>query len=358
LVILISEYIAYASLHHAEIIKSKNIEIVLMTIGIILPIIFIASMLYSYRNYSVFNSLINTISSVWLVFILYTFIASLFVFSLIMLNTYLGFQIPIKIISSLLILIIISLITYGVINSNNTKVVRWSIISEKLYPDWGGKKIIIISDIHLGSVRGEKFLQKIITKIDKENPDVVFILGDLIDGPAFPYEKWLNEFSKLKPQMGILYVEGNHEKYNFEYEKFKSLIPNSINNLTDKKIILNNTQIIGLDYDENENKIEIENKLKSLDYKSSESSIILIHDPKNIPFLSDFETSLTLSGHTHAGQFFPFNSLVNFMYKKYTHGVSYTNKTASLVSSGVGSSLIPVRIGTSSEIIILDIVSK
>lgn len=355
IIILASEYIAYASLHQAEIIGSTRLESSLMILGIVVPILFIFSMLYSYKYYSLLSSWINTISSVWLGVILYLFMASLVVFILMMINSYLGTTIPIKIISSVLVLITFIFIAYGLINASNPRIVKWEVNSEKLSPSWSNKKIIIISDVHLGTIRREKFLSNIVSKIEKEKPDLVFILGDLIDGPSFPYEKWFKEFSILKPELGILYVEGNHEKYSQEYNLFKSKIPVDINNLTDKKIILNNTQIIGLDYQESKSQEEINKELELLGYDKNQSSIILMHDPKNIKDLSTQEVDLVLSGHTHGGQFFPFTTLVHSLYNKYSQGISYTNNTASLTSAGVGTSIIPIRIGTTPKIIVLNI---
>lgn len=354
-VILISEYVAYASFHQAGIIKSTQLEILLMSIGIILPIIFMGSMVYGYKNYSLINSILNTISSIWLGIIFYIFAASLLVFLSIMLNNYYDLHLPIKLISNSLVLIVLFLITYGVINASSPKVVRLEIKSEKLSTNWNGKKIVLISDIHLGFIRKDVFLKKIVEKIEKEKPDIVFIAGDLINGEAFPYKKWLEEFSVLKPEYGILYVEGNHEKYNQEYEKFKSEIPDYINNITDKKIHINNTQIIGLDYRENQTKEQIENILTTLSYNKEEPSIIIMHDPKDTIYLCQNEISLSLSGHTHKGQFFPFTLIVNDIYKKYAHGLSYTNKTASITSSGAGTSIIPIRIGTRPEIVTITI---
>ncbi len=354
-VILVSEYVAYASFHQAGIIKSAQLEMFLMLIGIILPIIFIGSMVYGYKHYSLINSVLNTISSIWLGIVFYVFLASLIAFILIMLNNYSGLHLPIKLISNILVFGVFLLMVYGIINASNPKIVQLEIKSEKLTKDWAGKKIILVSDIHLGFIRKNIFLRNIVEKIEKEKPDVVFIAGDLINGEAFPYKKWLEEFSILKPEYGILYVEGNHEKFSQEYDKFKSEIPDYINNITDKKIYINNTQIVGLDYLESQTKEQIENRLTSLSYNKEEPSIILMHDPKDTKYLAEKEVSLSLSGHTHSGQFFPFTLVVNDIYKKYAHGLSYTGKTASITSSGAGTSIIPIRIGTSPEIIVLTI---
>jgi predicted MPP superfamily phosphohydrolase len=204
-------------------------------------------------------------------------------------------------------------------------------------------------------MRKDKYLKNIISKIEIEKPDVVFILGDLIDGSVIPYDKWLNEFSSLKSEFGNIYVEGNHEKYSQEYNTFKSAIPESLINLTNKKVIINNTQIIGLDYIQGESLTNITAELKSLNYDATVPSIILIHDPKNVANLSTEKVSLVLSGHTHGGQLFPFTILLKSLYKKYIHGVTYTESTASVTSSGVGTSIIPLRVGTTPEIIVLTI---
>lgn len=355
IVILVSEYVAYASFHQAGIIKSAQLELFLMLIGVILPIIFIGSMIYGYKHYSAINSWLNTFSSIWLGIVFYIFLASLLAFIFIMLNNYLNLHLQIKLISNILVLVVLLLMAYGIINASSPKIINWEIKSEKLSKDWADKKIILISDIHLGFMRNDVFLRKIIKKIEKEKPDVVFIAGDLINGESFPYKKWLEEFSVLKPQFGILYVEGNHEKFSQEYDKFKSEIPDYIENLTDKKIIINNTQIIGLDYSENQTKEQIKTSLNTLSYEKEEPSIILMHDPKDTKYLAESGVSLALSGHTHGGQFFPFTIVVNDIYQKYVHGISYTSDTASVTSSGVGTSIIPIRIGTTPEIIVLNI---
>jgi predicted MPP superfamily phosphohydrolase len=355
LILLASEYVIYIIFYNTGIIKSININKALLSVGFIFPLIFILSTLYSHKYYSILNSNINTISSIWFGVIFCFFITSFIIFLLLIINNYFNLQLPIKTITSIFIFITFIFVIYGVINSNNPKIVNWDIKSERLSKDWSDKKIVMISDVHLGTIRRERFLKNIITKIEKENPDVIFILGDLIDGSVFPYEKWLNEFISIKPQFGILYVEGNHEKYNQEYDKFKSQIPSEINNLTNKKITINNTQIIGLDYYEIQTEDKIRDTLKSLDYNQEQQSIILIHDPKDTKYIADKNASLVLSGHTHGGQIFPFTIPINILYKQYAHGVSYTGETASVTSYGIGTSLIPMRIGTIPEIIILKI---
>ena len=123
----------------------------------------------------------------------------------------------------------------------------------------------------------------------------------------------------------------------------------------DQKIIINNTQIIGLGHIERESAKSVKNRLKLLGHNPEEPSIILIHDPRNVRALSESGASLVLSGHTHGGQFFPFTTIIDSLYKEYSYGVAYTNDTVSITSSGVGTSIIPTRIGTRSEIVVITI---
>jgi predicted MPP superfamily phosphohydrolase len=352
-VILLSEYTIYSVLHNAGLLSGVTDRKIFIYISTILPSIFVLSMFYSYKYYSLFNAYLNQISAIWLGVILYIFIASVIISVILLTNNYFGLQIPVKYIAKVIVIATFIIITYGILNSNNPRIVRWGIVSRQLSKDWSGKKIVVISDVHLGNIRREEFLKKVLYKIEREKPDVVFILGDLIDGSVFPYKKWLEQFSTISTEFGILYVEGNHEKYNQEYNKYISEIPESINNITNKKIVVNNTQIIGLDYHQNETGDSIHKELESLGYEKDKPSIVLMHDPKNSKYLADENVTLTMSGHTHGGQLFPFTFLVKKLYREYTHGVSYNKDTTSITTYGVGTAIIPMRIGTIPEILVL-----
>lgn len=354
LIIISTEYLAYASFHTAGIIKSEGLEIMLMVIGIVIPLIFLISMMYGYKHYSTLNAFINTISSLWLSFVFFVFLSSLIVFLMIMLNHYFNIGIPIKIISNILILSSIVLTFYGVWNSSHIEKMTYDIKASNLGSEWHGKKIILLSDLHIGNLRGENFIKRIVTMTNAENPDFVFIAGDLIEGSSFPYKEWLRDLEGIDGDTKIFYVEGNHEGYNLEYNLFKEGIPQNIENITDKKLILGETQLIGLHHEETENPQATLSRLKSLDYDKNKPSIVLIHNPKNAIALSQENVSLILSGHTHNGQFLPFTWLIKFLYKDLAYSITKKENSTTIVSSGVGTSMIPLRLGTKSEIVIIN----
>ncbi len=355
IIIFTGEYFVYLSFHNIGLFKNSYIRNATINLGIILPIIFIGATLYGAKHFSLLNSYLYTISSIWLGLLTYIVITTFFVSILILINNYFGFNIPIKIIYLVLIILSIITIIYGIYNSNNPKVVNYVVSSPKLSPFWKDKKIIFTSDTHLGLIRREKFLKRIVDTINKENPDIIFNLGDLIDGPSFPYQKEFTPMDDLKSKIGNFYVEGNHERYSQEYEKFKENFPKNLSDITNKKVIVNNTQIIGIPYGALKSNDDINNELKLLGYDEKMPSIILMHDPMDTSKLVENNVSLVLSGHTHRGQFFPFTLLVKQIAGKYFYGVTNTKDTISIISSGVGTAMIPIRIGTNPEVVVVTI---
>jgi len=313
------------------------------------------AMVYGTKHFSIINSYLYTIGGVWLGLLAYVLAVSVILALFILINSYGNFNLPLKQIAVGLILLAIITVLYGINHAVNPKVVKFEVTSPVLSPLWKGKKIIIVSDIHLGIIYREKFMKKIVNIINKEKPDIIFNLGDIIDGPSFPYEKGFAPLYELKPSLGNYYVEGNHETYSAEYPVFKSYFPKNINDLTGKKLLVNGTQIIGIPYSMLRATGDIQKELDKVSYDKQVPSIILLHEPKDIKTLADNNVSLVLSGHTHSGQFFPVTMLVNWIYGKYNHGVTYTENTASLTTSGVGTAVTPMRIGTDSEIVVLKI---
>jgi hypothetical protein len=327
----------------------------MLAMGMILPVMFIGAMIYGGKNFSLLNSWIYTIGGVWLGLLMYLAITTLIISILLLLNNYLGLSIPIRLITLILIFCSITTVIIGIINANKIRVINIEVNSPALSPLWKDKKIVFSSDTHLGLIRREKFMRRIVDIINNEKPDIIFNLGDLIDGPSFPYKKGFAPMSELKSTLGNYYVEGNHERYSQEYNIFKENFPKNLNDITSKKIIINNTQIIGIPYGAIKGSNEINQELEQVKYDKNIPSIILMHDPKDTDKLADNGVSLVLSGHTHAGQFFPFTLLVKKIAGKYFHGLTYTKDTAEITSSGVGTATVPIRIDTVPEIVVVTI---
>jgi predicted MPP superfamily phosphohydrolase len=234
------------------------------------------------------------------------------------------------------------------------RIVTYDIDSPALSKQWAGKNIVLVSDTHLGVVRSGKFMKKVVGKINEQKPDVVFIAGDIIDGPVFNYQKGLSPLKDIKSTFGIFYTPGNHEGYNPEPEKFYPIVKALTTTVIDSKTEVNGTAIVGLDYRRETVEATAE-RLKDTGFRADVPTIALLHDPTNVTTLMDAGVSLVLSGHTHCGQFFPINLVVRGIYKEYTYGVNVRGNSTAVTTCGVGTAMSPLRLGTNPEIVVLHI---
>lgn len=317
---------------------------------------FIGVMLVAMKRYHRILSILYLWSVLFLGFGLYILIACVLLGLIALFGVLFSITIPIHTIGIALFLLAIFLVLLGIIRALFPKTRRVTIVSKKLAPLWQGKKIVQVSDFHLGLIWQEGFIQKVIALIQKENPDLVLIAGDIIDGPSFPYEKTLRHLETLRPTFGIYYTPGNHESYNQEPDIFYPLMKKYTRALIDEKASVNGTDIIGLDY-KSETQEETESRLLQLGFTSEKPSIVILHDPKHAEVIQNRGASLIISGHTHKGQFWPITHIVKSIYKNLTYGVNTKNDSSISTSSGVGTAIVPMRLGSSSEIVVIEITS-
>src|SRR5271170_6638760 len=102
---------------------------------------------------------------------------------------------------------------YGVINAGWTRITRTTVRLTNLPAAWRGRKAALISDLHLGHVRNGNFLRRMVAKILREDPDAIFIAGDLFDGTAIDAGRAAEPLNKLTAPQGVYFVAGNHEQF-------------------------------------------------------------------------------------------------------------------------------------------------
>ncbi len=102
---------------------------------------------------------------------------------------------------------------YGIIQAANTIIREDTVYIENLPAVWEGKKIVQITDVHLGHIIRADFAQKIMEMTNSVDPAAVLIVGDLFDGMDGHLEGLLEPFNKLKSKYGTYFITGNHETY-------------------------------------------------------------------------------------------------------------------------------------------------
>ena len=231
-------------------------------------------------------------------------------------------------------------IIYGFFNAKNVSVKQLKFSHSKIKKNLS---FVFLSDIHIGS-NSPKILKKIVPLINQQNSSFVLVGGDLIDSSSFKIQD-LDEMKKINAP--IYFVTGNHEYYIEDSQKHLNDFKNqNIKVLDNESVLVEQINIIGLsDNQKKENKINIFKKL----FDPSYFNLLLVHQPSIWNSLKE-KANLTLSGHTHNGQIFPFNLVVKLQFPQIYGVYSYLENNL-YVSSGGATWGPKIRIGSKNEII-------
>ncbi len=273
-------------------------------------------------------------------FYLLTFIAIYWLISLL-------FKIPGEIAGIVIVALTTVLSAYSLINSLYLNVKEIEIPLKHLK---GNKKVVQLSDIHIGSIRNSSYMERIVNKTNEINPEIVFITGDMVDGSARLHTNTFGAINKLNAP--VFFITGNHETYEGLDEVFRVLRNTDMRVLRDEMVDCNGIQIIGVEYSFEYN--HMENVLSKLKINNEKPSIMLYHLPRELKTVANAGIGLQLSGHTHAGQMFPFNYLVRLMFPLF-NGIYKYEGTYLHVSPGTGTWGPPMRLGSRCEITVINL---
>ena len=220
-------------------------------------------------------------------------------------------------------------------------------------------KIVQISDLHVGPLIGKNYVRKVVEIANRLTPDLTVLTGDVGDSNPDIFGKQLAPLSHLRAKEGVFYVTGNHEYY-WGAEKWIQFIRDcGIRPLINEGASLSNGSIWlgGIPDLDGPHFIpsHIPNANKALDPSKANDAykILLAHQPKNCFAGEAAGFDLMLSGHTHGGQFFPFNLLVGF-FNPYSKSLNQHQKMLVYVNRGTGFWGPALRLGVPAEITLLE----
>jgi len=208
-------------------------------------------------------------------------------------------------------------------------------------------RIAHLSDIHLGSI-GERMLAEIVDRTNDLRPDLVLITGDLFDN-ANPTTR--AAAARLKGFTApVFFSSGNHETY-AGFDRVREMLAGSgIRWLRNEAVESGGIRILGLDDSRTTDRLQ--EALERLP-PSRAFTVLLNHQPVGFDLAVRHRVNLTLSGHVHSGQIWPFGYLVALLYPRgvglHAVGESFLN-----VSAGTGYWGPPLRLGSRSEIVLLE----
>ena len=219
-------------------------------------------------------------------------------------------------------------------------------------------RIVAVSDVHLGHATGKKALRRYVEKINSLNPDIILIGGDLIDNSVVPVEeqRMYEEISQLRAPMGIYMVPGNHEYISsHDLSEVKEFLKKTPVVLLQNKVVSlpGGLSLAGMD-DRAVSRMsrDVYDRLRS--EVGENRSILLVHQPSLVVPKDSLGFDIQFSGHTHRGQIWPVTMLVDRMYEQ-SHGYRKWGNSHVIVSSGLSLWGPPFRIGTNSDIWVINV---
>lgn len=220
-----------------------------------------------------------------------------------------------------------------------------------------GLKIAHLSDIHVGNTIFEEDIAKIVEETNALSPDLIVITGDMADGMPEHIGSWLNPMREFKAKYGTWFVTGNHD-HMWNASGWCDVIRNLGIHVLDNAheiIDISGTKIaiagaIDARGDRLKRKWQSDPEVALADIDPSLFRLMLVHQPSSVNRSLKAGADLVLLGHTHGGQCWPLNYLINYIHK-YSRGLYYLeNDKAVFVSCGTGYWGPPLRLGIPPEI--------
>lgn len=333
---------------------------------VVLSLTFVAAKILESRHSSVFTDILNIIGGFWMAFMLYSII-----FLLLSDLIALSLKIP-GILNSDNIMfyrkwaflsaagISVILIAGGFINALHPVVTKYDLTINKEANEIKTLRIAAVSDIHLGSIIRKRSIKILSEILEDMHPDVVFLLGDIVDGELGPVLRGdlLQYFTGPHTKDGLYAITGNHEFIGGGDRTIPYIESKGIRVLKDEMVMLpGGIQLIGrLDRDARrfygQERMPLKELMKDIDH--SLPIIVLDHQPFNLGESEEQGVDLQLSGHTHNGQMWPLTYITRKIYEV-SYGYLKKGDTQYIVSSGFGLWGPRVRLGSKSEVLLINV---
>ncbi len=216
--------------------------------------------------------------------------------------------------------------------------------------------LVLISDLHLGAVGSETRLTKAVAEINRLSPDLICIAGDLFDNDFHAIEnptQVINDLKSLKAPLGVYACLGNHDSGDTTRQMEQLLREGNVTLLQDEYAVIENRLVLAGRKDKTPIGGHHDGERTPLGDNPAPHLplVVMDHNPARIDQYGA-ETDLILCGHTHEGQLFPANFVTEMMYKiDYGHSRPNPNGPQVIVTSGLGTWGMPMRVGTKGEIV-------
>jgi predicted MPP superfamily phosphohydrolase len=241
---------------------------------------------------------------------------------------------------------------------------RIDIPVEGLAPDLDGFRIAQISDLHAGPTMRRAYVQRVVQMTKELGPDLIALTGDIVDGPVPRLSPHVAPLEALASGGRAFFVLGNHDYYSgaapwtahFQAMGFRVLQNAHVTMARGTaRLVVGGVIDFAARMDDPDARPRPD--LATDGDARPAFRLLLAHNPKIAPLAEQAGFDLQLSGHTHAGQFFPWTFVIHLVHGPHAAGLSRRGRMWVYVSAGTGTWGPPVRLGTRPELTLLRLVA-
>lgn len=354
-VLFASHFFLYYSLVHFFKIVNPGLNTTLAIILVLLALSFIVSSLLAHWKENTLTRAFYFASGIWLgllINLLMSLFAAWIVWGIARLS-----HIPLNpgIVAAVAVIAAFAYSIWGIYSAYNPVITEISVKINNLPPYWRGKKVVQISDIHLGHVFDKKYLEGVIRRVNSLAPEAVFITGDLFDGMDGKLHAHIEPIDNIIAPLGSFFVTGNHEIYYGVDRAIEILSRTKVRILSDEIVEVEGLRLVGLSYSDRFASRDLARIISDkLENQPRLPTVLLYHSPDQIDEIKALGIiDLHLAGHTHCGQIFPFNYVTKMIFKGYDYGLHQDGDYSLYTTSGVGAWGPTMRTGNRAEIVLI-----
>jgi len=369
-----THYLIYRSVVFAFDVTRLRVRLTLLVAVTVLAMSIPLAMLLQRLHGNAITRSMHTLSSFWLGLALHLVFFLALGWAVHGISRLVARPILVRAVASVAAVLAFSASLYGLWSANHPIVTSFDVEISELPESWEGSTVVQLSDVHLGSVHGRRFLGRVVETVNALEPEAVFITGDLFNGSCSDFDGFKEGLDALRAPRGVYFVTGNHEGYAGLTAPLTFLKRTKIRVLDDECVEMDGLQLVGLSFPWFSRERASVNPFDSGGcYRPEKPSILLYHTPTDVQqsfgdrdtqqirsylapetsfsFAAQAGVDLQLSGHTHRGQMFPFGILTRVLWNGFDRGLHRIDGLTLYVSSGAGTWGPPVRTGSRSEVV-------